>query len=538
MVALGSGSVIAGRYRLERLLAQGGMGAVWVARHLQLDVDVAVKLMRPAYVSSADARARFEREAKASAHLRSPHFVHVLDYGVEADAPFLVMELLEGEDLQSRLRSEPRLSLADTQRIVHQIARGLRVAHEAGLVHRDLKPANIFLSRQGNEEIVKVLDFGVAKVTGLEGSGAETATGVLLGSPQYMSPEQVRSSKELDRRSDLWSLGVIAFRCLTGQLPFQGEAVGDLIIEIWTEPIPRASSLVPDLDPAVDAFLERALRREPHLRFQTADEMDEAFAVVAGVPLGMTGAGAESSVARRVPPPVTPAATPDPVPVAAPQPALAPAPQSSPASFTPLVALTASDALTESFSRSAMSAQGVPMTALLAGLVASPVSPAPPSAPPPEGPSPAPAPEAAEAVAENTLTSTGQSFLVPPVRRGRGGLLVAGVLLAFGIVAGTLVFLGGRDDVAAPAPRPLADPGPPGVAGAQIAAVLDASTSNAGGVAVADTPAPPTSTAAAPASAKTPAVSRALPSSPPSPRAAPPKGPRPRVTNDDPLREM
>ncbi len=284
MVGLGSGSVLAGKYRLQRVLAHGGMGAVWLARHLQLDVDVAVKVMRPDYAEDDEARARFEREAKASAQLKSPYFVQVLDYGVDDEVPFIAMELLAGEELEARLRHQGRLSLAATQRIVHEITRGLGFAHDAGLIHRDLKPANIFLAREGGEEIVKILDLGVAKLTASVRAGATptawpppvgpaTVTGTLIGSPQFMSPEQVRNAKRVDHRSDLWSLGVIIFRCLTGRLPFADDELGGLIVAICSEPIPVASQIAPDLGPSVDHFLERALTRDPERRFQSADEL-------------------------------------------------------------------------------------------------------------------------------------------------------------------------------------------------------------------------------------------------------------------------
>lgn len=280
MSSLEEGSVIAGKYRLERLLSQGGMGAVWTARHLTLDVPVAVKLMAPAFAASAEGRARFEREAKASAHVKSPYVVQVHDYGLEGETPYIVMELLEGEDLDARLRREGRLTPAATLSVVTQVCKALRALHEKGIVHRDLKPANIFLTRQGGDELVKILDFGIAKATGPILAGDATKTGTLLGSPYYMSPEQVRRSKDVDWRSDLWSLGVIIFRCLTGRLPWEGEEIGDLFVEIATDPIPIASQIAPDLGPDVDRFIARALTRERDKRFQSADELSGALAAV------------------------------------------------------------------------------------------------------------------------------------------------------------------------------------------------------------------------------------------------------------------
>lgn len=276
-VELQVGQVIAGRYRLTRPLASGGMGFVWVAWHLQLDIDVAIKFMAPATMASAEARARFEREAKASARLQSPHVVQIYDYGIEDDMPFLVMELLRGEDLEARLRREGRLSLAEARKIVEPVCAALTRAHEAGLVHRDLKPANLFLGQQSGALVVKVLDFGIAKDT--QGGAADfaTKTGSIVGSPHYMSPEQVRRSRGVDLRSDLWSLGVIVFRCLTGQLPFPGDEIGDVLVEVCADPIPIPSQIDPRLGPEVDRFLARALSRDLEQRFQSAGELLAAF---------------------------------------------------------------------------------------------------------------------------------------------------------------------------------------------------------------------------------------------------------------------
>jgi eukaryotic-like serine/threonine-protein kinase len=275
------GSVIGGRYRLERLLARGGMGEVWVAQHLHLDVYVAIKFILPAFTEDAHLRTRFEREAKICAKLKSPHVARVHDYGSEGDTPFLVMDLLEGETLETRLHREGHLTLAATQTIVNQVGMALHRMQEEVLVHRDLKPANIFLARQDGAEIVKILDFGVAKPNGLAEAVKVTKTDAVLGTPHYMSPQQVRG-KHLDHRSDLWTLGVVVFRCLTGRLPFSKKKFGDLLVSICTEPIPIASQVMPHLGPEVDQFFFRAFKREPERRFQSALEFAEAFAALVG----------------------------------------------------------------------------------------------------------------------------------------------------------------------------------------------------------------------------------------------------------------
>ena len=276
MTVLDAGHTIAGKYRLVRPLARGGMGAVWVAQHAQLDTLVAIKLMDPALADSSDARARFEREAKAAAMLSSSHVALTHDYGIDGDVPYIAMELLDGEDLETRLTRVGRLGVATTAKIVGQVCKALRRAHDAGLVHRDLKPANIFLARVDDDEVVKILDFGVAKVTGPTIVDSATRTGSLIGSPHYMSPEQVRRSRLVDHRTDLWAVGVIIFRCLTGRMPFDGEEVGDVLVGICSDPIPAPSSVEASLGKDVDDFVQKALDRDINGRFQSARELAHA----------------------------------------------------------------------------------------------------------------------------------------------------------------------------------------------------------------------------------------------------------------------
>jgi len=277
------GAIVGGKYRLEQPLSRGGMGAVWIARHMHLRAPVAIKFMDPALAGTPAYRTRFEREARAAARLQSPHVVHVQDYGLEDDTPYLVMELLDGESLGERLHRELRLSIPEVARILLQIGKGLRRAHEAGLVHRDLKPANLFLARVEDDEIVKILDFGIAKEIEPRHSGEVTRSGQVLGSPYYMSPEQVRGDKDLDHRSDLWSLGVIGFRMLTGQLPFPGEAMGEVLARILADPLPVPTQMAPDLPPEIDAFFTKALARDRAQRFQSVRELVDAFARIADV---------------------------------------------------------------------------------------------------------------------------------------------------------------------------------------------------------------------------------------------------------------
>lgn len=274
------GDIFAGKLRLDLQVAAGGMGYVWRAWNMQLDIPVAVKFMAAAMVESPEFVARFEREARAATQIRSPHVVTIYEHGVHEGLPYMVMELLEGEDLSQRLKREKRLSLVATAHIVRAMCKALQGAHELGIVHRDLKPANVFLARDGDGEIVKILDFGIAKLT-QDGGGNMTATGEIMGTPNYMSPEHIQASKHVDHRADLWSVSVIAFRLLTGQLPFTGHIL-DVVDRILTGSAPVPSSLAPDLPPAVDAFFARALTRNIYHRFQSARELSEALSRLVG----------------------------------------------------------------------------------------------------------------------------------------------------------------------------------------------------------------------------------------------------------------
>ncbi len=258
------------------------MGSVWHATHLGLDIPCAVKFIEGEYASVAEAQARFEREAKAAATLRSPHVVQILDHGVCEGTPYIAMELLEGEDLGKRLLKVGKLSPRDVHGIVTQVCRALSKAHGLAIVHRDLKPDNIFLVRDDDREIAKVLDFGIAKRDQNSLQGSNTKTGAMLGTPYYMSPEQAQGTKSVDFRSDLWSLGVIVYQCITGLLPFESEALGDLLMKIIVNPLPVPSQ-VAEVPPGFDAWWARAAARDPAARFQSAKDLADALGLVCGV---------------------------------------------------------------------------------------------------------------------------------------------------------------------------------------------------------------------------------------------------------------
>jgi serine/threonine-protein kinase len=295
MVTPRQDSIIAGRYVLLRHLASGGMGSIWVARHRDLDIDVAVKLMCPALVVSPEARTRFEREAKVAARLHSQHVVQIHDYGVEEDTPYIVMEWLKGESLSERLMREGRLSVAATARLLIQMCKALSTAHEVGLVHRDLKPANIFLALMDDDEVVKVLDFGIVKAA-TPGVIPVTAQNMLLGSISYMSPEQIRCPREVDHRSDLWSVGVILYRALTGRLPFSGKSDVEVLLRVCSDISPPRASAASDLPPSLDDFFERAFAHDPTRRFQSALELVQAFC---SLPMGVDAPSQQPSICRR-----------------------------------------------------------------------------------------------------------------------------------------------------------------------------------------------------------------------------------------------
>ena len=298
MQAAAIGSLIADRYCLLQKLGAGGMGSVWLAHDQSLDSRCAIKLVDPEKAANEEVRVRFEREARAAAQIRGANVVDIFDHGIWDGTPFIVMEHLEGEDLGARLERVGRLDCEQTYQIISQVSRALVRAHAAGIVHRDLKPENIFLVPGDDQEVAKVLDFGIAKHEQYSLAGKTTKTGSFMGTPYYMSPEQARG-KNIDWRSDLWALGVIAFQCLTGRPPFESEALGELMGMIIYDPIPSMSSRNPALPEPLDGWWERAVSRDREERFQSAKELSDSF----GEAIETTKQMAVPSIAPRAPMP-------------------------------------------------------------------------------------------------------------------------------------------------------------------------------------------------------------------------------------------
>ena len=270
------GALIGGRYVLGDRIARGGMGSIWAATDRSLDRRVAVKFLSADLADDVVVRERFDREARALAMLRSPHVAMVFDHGIEEGLPYIVMELLEGEDLQVRLATRGKLDLRTTSGIVTQVARALRQAHAAGIIHRDLKPENVFLARSIDEpsgEIVKVVDFGVAKMVG---GPKATAAGVVVGSPHCMSPEQIRGKPDVDARADVWGLGVLAYVMLTGRRPYEG-GLTEIALRIARGQRIAVTALEPDLPRAVDEVIDRALEPDRALRWASITDLAEAL---------------------------------------------------------------------------------------------------------------------------------------------------------------------------------------------------------------------------------------------------------------------
>lgn len=285
--ALNSGDIIAGKYRVEREIGRGGMGVVVAATHIDLDQRVAIKILQRSSAFNQDAMARFLREARSAAKIRSEHVARVMDVGKLDDGlTYIVMEHLEGADLADVLRKEGPLRITTAADYVLQACEGIAAAHAAGIIHRDIKPANLFLARQpGRANIIKILDFGVSKVskTGLHDKDASaTQTGQVFGSPMYMSPEQLDSTIAIDCRTDIWALGVVLFELLTGKPPFDGKSSANIMTAVIRDPPPKLRSLRPDAPATLEEVIDRCLEKEREDRYATVIDLAEAIAPFCG----------------------------------------------------------------------------------------------------------------------------------------------------------------------------------------------------------------------------------------------------------------
>ncbi|WP_437786532.1 protein kinase domain-containing protein [Sorangium sp. So ce1097] len=275
------GEIIDGKYRIVRLLGQGGMGAVFEGENVRIRRRVAIKLLHASISSQAESVARFEREAQAAARIGSDHICEVLDLGVLPDGTrYMVMEYLEGETLGAKIQRHGRLGPETTVPIMVQVLDALGAAHAAGIIHRDLKPDNIFIvpSKAGLSNFVKVLDFGVSKFSQLAGAEMSmTRTGAVVGTPYYMSPEQARGSSPVDQRTDIYAMGVLLYQATTGHVPFDAATFNELLFKIVLEAAPVPQQLVPDLDLEFSGIIQKAMAREPGARFQSCAEFKNAL---------------------------------------------------------------------------------------------------------------------------------------------------------------------------------------------------------------------------------------------------------------------
>jgi len=277
------GEILARKYRVERVLGQGGMGVVVAARHVELDELVALKFLLPEALSEPEAVARFVKEARAAVRIKSEHVARVHDVGqLDSGAPYIVMEYLEGSDLGALLRKRGAFPVEDVIDYVLQACEAIANAHSLGIVHRDLKPSNLMVVvRSDGSECVKVLDFGISKVAaiaGRESSMNMTRTAAVLGSPLYMSPEQMMSARDVDGRTDIWALGTILYELLAGKPPFMAETLPALGVLIATTQATPLRALRPEVPPGVEAVAARCLEKSRDQRFANVAELAQALA--------------------------------------------------------------------------------------------------------------------------------------------------------------------------------------------------------------------------------------------------------------------
>ena len=287
-----TGALIDGKYRVDRVLGEGGMGIVFQATHVRLGQRVAIKMLHPQMLSKPEIVERFEREARAAAQLRSTNAVRVVDVDVTPDhLPYMVMEFLDGHDLAAELQVRGKFNVPDAVDCVLQACAAMNEAHALGIVHRDLKPSNLFLAREGTGTVVKVLDFGISKMAATELDVHVTSTLATMGTPLYMSPEQIRSTKSVDARADVWSLGVILFELLSGRPPFTGSAMA-VSAAIVADPPTSLRELQPGVPESLEQVVLKALAKTPDARWPDVQSLAAALAPFAGGRVSILPSGA------------------------------------------------------------------------------------------------------------------------------------------------------------------------------------------------------------------------------------------------------
>lgn len=297
-MSLTTGQILDNKYRIVRIIGEGGMGAVYEGENTLIARRVAIKVLHGASKENEQAMARFEREAQAAGRIGSDHILEVLDLGsLEDGSRYMVMEYLDGEPLASRIEKAGRMRPEEIARLMAQALKGLQAAHDAGIIHRDLKPDNLYILKEkaGQKDFVKIIDFGISKFSVLGSDMNMTRTGAVMGTPYYMSPEQAKGSSQVDPRSDVYAIGVIMYEALTGRVPFDGDTFNELMFKIVLSEPPALTDVVPDIDPKFAKIVNTAMARELGERYSSADELRgvlEAYLAGRSIPAPAVQGGA------------------------------------------------------------------------------------------------------------------------------------------------------------------------------------------------------------------------------------------------------